>query len=105
MPNNVAPKAHWNMKKGYALRKEGYVKNIHVTPNVSASKLLFSVKARVSASMKSVSYTVYVHLNQAHEKLNMQSVAVKQVKGGVANMLLHFYTSWADMCTNCATWV
>ena len=45
MPDNVALKAHRNMKKGYGLWKEGYVKNILFRPNVSASKLLFLVKA------------------------------------------------------------
>ena len=55
MPDKVAPKAYRNMKKGYGLWKEGYVKSTFVKPNVQASKLLFLVKARVCASMKSVS--------------------------------------------------
>ena len=66
MPDKIAPKAYRNMKEGYGLWKEGYVKSIKSTsvkPNVQASKLLFLVKARVGASMKSVSYPVYVHLN------------------------------------------
>ena len=52
------------MKKGYGLWKEAYVKNVLVTPDVQRKTLLFLVKARVSASMKNVSYVVYAHLNQ-----------------------------------------
>ena len=52
MPDGIPPKAHRNMKKGYGLWKEGYVKNTAVKPNVSTSKLLLLVKARVSASKK-----------------------------------------------------
>jgi hypothetical protein len=55
MPDKVAPKAHRNMKKGYGLWKEGYVNNVQVKANVQCKIQLFLVKARVSASMKSVS--------------------------------------------------
>ena len=64
VPDKVAPKAYRNMKKGYGLWKGRYVKNTLVKADVSAYRLLFLVKARVSASMKNVSYLVYVHLNQ-----------------------------------------
>jgi hypothetical protein len=82
MPDRIAPKVHRNMKKGYGLWKEGYVKNTAVKPNVSTSKLLFLVKARVSASMKSVSYQVYVHLNQVNGEVEYAKCCCKARQGG-----------------------
>ena len=58
MPDKQAPKAYGNMKKGYGLWKEGYVRNIVIKPNVQATRILFLIKARVNASMKSISYSV-----------------------------------------------
>ena len=69
MPFKIAPKAYRNMKKEHGLCKEGYKRNTVVKPDVKASKLLFFVKARVNASMKSVSYLVYVHLNQRNGEI------------------------------------
>ena len=82
MPDKVAPKAYRNMKKGCGLWKEGYVKSIFVKPNVPASKLLFLVKARVCASMKSVSYPVYVHLNQVDGEVENAKCSCKAGQGG-----------------------
>jgi hypothetical protein len=70
------------MKKGYGLWKEGHAKNTAVKPNVSTSKLLFLVKARVSASMKSVSYQVYVHLNQINGEVEYAKCCCKADQGG-----------------------
>lgn len=39
MPDKVASKADENIKKGYGLWKEGYVKNSLVKPNVQALKV------------------------------------------------------------------
>ena len=82
MPDKVAPKAYRNMKKGYGLWKEGYVKSTFVKPNVQASKPLFLVKARVCASMKSVSYPVYVHLNQVDGEVENAKCSCKAGQGG-----------------------
>ena len=64
MPDKIAPNAYRNMKKGYGLWKEGYVRNILVKANTVARTRFFLVKAKVSASMKTIQYLVYVHLNQ-----------------------------------------
>ena len=82
MSDKVAPKAYRNMKKGYGLWKEGYVKNTLVKPNVQASKMLFLVKARVSASMKSASYAVYIHLNQVNGEVEYAKCCCKAGQGG-----------------------
>ena len=95
MPDKIAPKAYRNMKKGYGLWKEGYVRNTVVKPDVKASKLLFLVKARVSASMKSVSYLVYVHLNQGNGEVEYAKCCCKAGQGGFVNMwLLSYAPSW-----------
>ena len=44
MPDKMAPKAYRNMKKGYGLWKEGYVRDTLVKADVSAYKLLFLSK-------------------------------------------------------------
>ena len=82
MPDKHAPKAYRNMKKGYGLWKEGYVRNIVVKPNVQATKILFLIKARVSASMKSISYSVYVHLNQVNGDVEYSKCSCKAGQGG-----------------------
>ena len=61
----AAPKAFRNKKQGYRQWKEGYVRGVLVKPNVKGERLLFRVKAKVHASMKSTQCTVYVHLDQA----------------------------------------
>ena len=73
-----APKAFRNKKHGYRLWKEGCVRAVSVKPNVRGSSLLFLVKSKVHASMKSVQYNVYVHLDQAngnvvHAKCNCKA--------------------------------
>ena len=62
--NGAARKAFRNKKQGYKLWKEGYARGVLVKPNVQGERLLFLVKARVHASMKSTHYNVYVHLDQ-----------------------------------------
>ena len=44
VPDKMAPKAYHNMKKGYGLWKEGYVRDTLVKADVSAYKLLFLSK-------------------------------------------------------------
>ena len=82
MPDKVAPKVHRNMKKGYGLWKEGYVNNVQVKANVQCKIQLFLVKARVSASMKSVSYPVYVHLDQKSGEVEYAKCTCKAGQGG-----------------------
>ena len=84
MPDKLAPKAHRNMKKGYGLWKEGYVKNILVKSNVqvAVAEIRFLVKARVSASMKSLSYQVYVHLCQTTAEVMYAKCCCKAGQGG-----------------------
>ena len=82
MPDKMAPKAYRNMKKGYGLWKEGYVKNTLVKADVSAYKLLFFVKARVSASMTNVSYLAYVRLNQISGEVEYAKCPCKAGQGG-----------------------
>jgi hypothetical protein len=82
MSDKVAPKAHRNMKKGYGLWKEGYVNNVQVKANVQCKILLFLVKARVSASMKSVSYPVYVHLDQKSSEVEYAKCTCKAGQDG-----------------------
>jgi hypothetical protein len=55
-------------KLGYRLFKEGCVSNVQAEPNIpnSASGKSFILKATVHASMKKLSYVVYVHLNQVN---------------------------------------
>ena len=54
------------------------MRDIFVKPNVKGKRMLFLVKAKVSASMKSVQYIVYVHLDQingdvVHAKCNCKA--------------------------------
>jgi hypothetical protein len=53
-------------KLGYRPFKEGYVRNFQAKPNIpqSASEKSFILKATVHASMKKLSYVVYVHFNK-----------------------------------------
>ena len=66
MASSTTSQAYRNKRHGYRLWKEGYVKNIVVKPNVIAKKVLFIVKAKIHASMKNISYIVYVHFDQNH---------------------------------------
>ena len=52
----------------YRLFKEGHVSNVQAKPNIpnSASGKSFILRATVHASMKKLSYVVYVHLNQVN---------------------------------------
>jgi hypothetical protein len=70
------------MKEGCGLWKVGYVKSTFVKPNVQVSKLLFLVKAQVGASMKSVSYPVYVHLNQVDGEVEYAKCSCMAGQGG-----------------------
>ena len=70
------------MKKGYGLWKEGYVRGIFVKANFVARTQLFLVKARVSTSMKSIQYLVYVNLNQESGEMEYAKCCNKAGKGG-----------------------
>lgn len=82
MPDKIAPNAYRNMKKGYGLWKEGYVRNILVKANTVARTRFFLVKAKVSASMKSIQYLVYVHLNQESGDVEYAKCCCKAGQGG-----------------------
>ena len=71
-----ALKASRNKKLGYRLWRERYVHHIYVKPNVQANKklfILFIVKGKVHASMKSANYLVYVHLEQNRGEVSSRS--------------------------------
>ena len=78
----AAPKAFRNKKQGYKLWKEGYVRGVLVKPNVKGERLLFLVKAKVHASMKSTQYTVYVHLDQESGDAEYAKCNCKAGQGG-----------------------
>ena len=82
MPDNVAPKAYRNMKKGYGLWREGYVNRIFIKPNVYTTTTLCLAKARVSASMKSIQYNVYVHLCQQTGEVQYNKCSCVAGQGG-----------------------
>ncbi len=83
MPKNgQAPKPYRNKKHGYKLWKEGYVRAVFVKPNVQGKILLFLVKARVCASMKSIQYDVYVHLDQSNGEVFYAKCNCKAGQGG-----------------------
>jgi hypothetical protein len=71
-------------KLGYRLFKEGYVSNVQAKPNIpnSGSGKSFILKATVHASMKKVSYVVYVHLNQVNGDVVHGHCSCKAGKGG-----------------------
>ena len=71
-------------KLGYRLFKEGYVTNVQAKPNVpnSVNDKSFILKARVHASMKKLSYIVYVHLNQVNGDVVHGHCSCKAGKGG-----------------------
>ena len=96
MPDNLAPKAHRNIKRGYVLWKEGYVKNMFVKPDVGASEIRFLVKARVSASMKSVSYQVYTHLCQMTGEVLYAKCCCKAGQGGCCKHVAAFLYTILD---------
>ena len=77
-----APKAYKNKKLGYKLWKEGFVRSIFVKPNVQGSMHMFLVKCRVHASMKNVSYNVYVHLDQRSDDFIYSKCSCKAGQGG-----------------------
>ncbi|XP_065067596.1 uncharacterized protein LOC135693138 [Rhopilema esculentum] len=80
--NGAAPKAFRNKKEGYKLWKEGYVRAVFVKPNVKGKRMLFLVKAKISASMKSVQYMVYVHLDQINGDVVHAKCDCKAGQGG-----------------------
>ena len=83
MPDNIAPKAHRHKMEGYKLWKAGYVSNTKVKPNVSAGGFkLFIVKSSVSASIKSIRYAVYVHLNMDSSDVTHAKCNCKAGQGG-----------------------
>ena len=83
MPDKIAPKAYRNKMQGYKLWKEGYVAQVRVKPNINVDKdVLFLVKAKVSASMKSIKYDVYVHLKQESGAVIHAKCSCKAGQGG-----------------------
>ena len=83
MPNTeTAPKAFRNKKQGYRLWKEGYVRGVLVKPNTKTCRTLFLMKAKVHASMKSVQYNVYVHLDQCDGEVLFAKCNCKAGQGG-----------------------
>ena len=78
----AAPNAFRKKKQGYKLWKEGYVRGVLWRPNVKGERLLFLVKAKVHASMKSTQYTVHVHLDQESGDAEYAKCNCKVGQGG-----------------------
>ena len=74
-------------KLGYCLFKEGHVSNVQAKPNIpnSVSGKSFILKATVHASMKKLSYIVYVHLEMV---MLFMAVHVRREREANVNMLL-----------------
>ena len=62
--------------------EKGYVRNILVNANTVARTRLFLVKDKVSASMKSTEYLVYVHLNKESRDVEYAKCCCKAGQGG-----------------------
>ena len=83
MPDKVAPKAYTNKMQGYKLWKEGYISGVRVKPGITAGLVtLCLANASVSASMKSVKYTVYCHINQDTAEVLYAKCNCKAGQGG-----------------------
>ena len=67
-------------------------------PNLKGERLLFLMKAKVRASMKSTQYTVHVHLDQESGDAEYAKYNCKEV---AANMLVPRSTPFLTM----STWV
>jgi len=80
--DNKSRGANKHKIKGYQLYKENYVKMVKVKPNIKAEKLSFIVKCLVSASMKKIRYTVYVHLCQGTGDILYGKCSCKAGAGG-----------------------
>ena len=91
-----APKAYKSKKLGYRLWKEGFVRSIYVKPNVQGSVNMFLVKCRVHASMKNVSYNVYVRLNQGSGDLIYSKCSCKAGQGGCCKHVAALLFSLVD---------
>ena len=73
--------AHKHKKLGYQLFKDKYV--VQVEANVVKDKIsCFLIKAGVNAAMKNITYTVYVHLNEANGEVVYSNCTCKAGKGG-----------------------
>ena len=83
MPDHIAPNAYRNKLQGYKLWKEGYLSKVRVKPDVEYGCVtLFLVKAFVSASMKSIKYIVYAHLDQSTGTVVKAKCNCKAGQGG-----------------------
>ena len=75
--------AHKHKKLGYQMFKDKYVVQVEVKANVSKDKIsCFLIKASVNAAMKNMTYTVYVHLNEANGEVVYSNCTCKAGKGG-----------------------
>ena len=83
MPDKIALKAYRNKMQGYKLWKEGYVSQVRVKPDIAAAHMwMFLVKASVSASMKTIKYTVYCHMDHETAKVVYAKCTCKAGQGG-----------------------
>ena len=90
------PKAYKSKNLGYRLWKEGFVRSIYVQPNVQGSVNMFLVKCRVHASLKNVSYNVYVCLNQGSGDLICSKCSCKAGQGGCCKHVAALLFSLVD---------
>jgi hypothetical protein len=75
--------AHKHKKLGYQMFKDKYVGQVEVKANVIKDNIsCFLIKAGVNAAMKNITYTVYVHLNEANGEVVYSNCTCKAGKGG-----------------------
>ena len=74
--------------QGYKLWKEGHVCQVRVKADVAKGlNRIFLVKASVSASMKSIKYTVYCHMDQETAKVVYAKCTCKAGQGKLSEAL------------------
>ena len=80
---NAAVGSQKHKKLGYQMFKDKYIGKVEVKANVVKGKMsCFLVKGCVNAAMKSNTYTVYVHLNQANGEVVYSNCTCAAGKGG-----------------------
>ena len=75
--------AQKHKKLGYQMFKDKYVGQVQVKPNITKGNMsCFLIKGTVNAAMKSNTYTVYVHLNEANGEVVYSNCTCTAGKGG-----------------------
>ncbi len=87
--------AHKDKKLGYQMFMDKYhAGQVEVKANVIKDNISCFFKAGVNAAMKNITYTVYVHLNEANGEVVYSNCTCKAGKGGqckhIVALLFHF---------------